>query len=93
MANDKSYFQLLFENRDYVPADRHFTSQDEIKQIDRHFGLTEMKRYDLQNLRDMAVLWYDAQMNDRSNPKFWDYMYAMQSVVAVIDNFLYKADN
>ena len=53
----RTFYQMI-SSLEYEPKDRSFTSEEEIKMLDKHFGLSEMSLLDLQNLRDMFVLLY-----------------------------------
>ena len=70
----------MISSLEYEPKDRSFTSEEEIKMLDKHFGLSEMSLLDLQNLRDMFVLLYSLNRDKFSTN-------AMMSVTAVIDHF------
>ena len=90
----KTYYQLLSEIKDYRPADRHFTSADEIAMLAGHFGLDDMSLFDLQNLRDMAVFFFgeiaDSLRENGNKEESYRALDAMMSVTAVID--MYKAE-
>ena len=75
----KTHYEMI-SSLQYEPKSRSFTSEDEIKMLDKHFGLSGMSLLDLQNLRDMFVLVY-FQNRDKFS------MNAMMSVTAVIDHF------
>lgn len=75
----RTFYQMI-TSLEYEPRDRSFTSEEEIKMLDKHFGLAEMSLLDLQNLRDMFVLLYSLN-RDRFS------INAMMSVTAVIDHF------
>ena len=67
---------------DYRPAQRGFTSGEEMKRIDKHFGLSRRNTASLQALRNNVVDYYSNHDNVNSE---W-----MQSITAVIDHHLYN---
>ena len=75
----RTYYQMI-SSLEYEPKDRHFTSEEEIEMLDKHFGLAGMSLLDLQNLRDMFVLLYTINRDKFSAN-------ARMSVTAVIDHF------
>lgn len=78
--------------RGYNPVKRGFTSEEEFKMIDSHFGLSKMTLLELMNLRDMVVLVYGGWLDDATDDfkKQRELMDAMQSITNVIDTFKYK---
>ena len=79
----RTNFQMVRDFSDYMPVDRGITSRSEIMKITEHFGLDNMSKLELQNLRDFVVLWYrDDSMRDKFE--------AMLSITAVIDIYLYR---
>ena len=74
---------MVVDFKDYMPALRGFTSNEEMQRIAEHFGLAEMTALELQNLRDFVVLWYRC---DHMSDKFE----AMLSITAVIDHYKYS---
>lgn len=84
MTDMRTNFQMVREFTEYMPKDRRITSADEIRQIEEHFGLTEMTALELQNLRDFVVLFYT------SNDDLFDKRVAMYSITAVIDRHIYS---
>lgn len=91
----KTFFQMILDVKDYTPQDDMFTSKEEYEMLTKNFGLDTMSTLDLRNLRDMVVLFWSNRMREErysNNMKFTDdYMklsHAMQSITAVIDNFL-----
>lgn len=89
----RTYYQMIRSLRGYNPAKRGFTSEEEFKMIDNHFGLSKMSLLELMNLRDMVVLVYGGWLDDATDDfqaqrKLMD---AMQSIICVIDSFKYKA--
>ena len=91
----KTNFQMIMDIRDYRPKTRGFTSGEEIKMLNKHFGLDKMSLLELQNLRDMVVMMYTHWMqDDRSKSEIDEMMFksdAMQSITAVIDMYKTKA--
>lgn len=85
----------------YTPSDRMFTSSKEMVLIADMFDLTNLKDVQLLNLRNNIVSFYRDRMDEETlfdakgnykcrTDKHDDYMYAMQSVVAVIDHVRYN---
>lgn len=90
----RTNFQMISDMIEWSPADKHFTSQEEMDQIASHFELAGRSRLDLQNLRDFVVLMYHGWLQDsRENDMdlFDKQMAAMQSITAVIDYYKYNA--
>jgi len=83
MTDMRTNFQMVRDFSDYMPADRHFTSREEMDRIADHFHLAEMTTLELQNLRDFVVLFYT------SNDNLSDKRVAMYSITAVIDHYKY----
>ena len=82
----KTYYQMISDLRGYEPKDRHFTSNEEIQMLNEHFGLDKMSVLELQNLRDMFMLYYLSPGNQNENGA-WFSTNAMMSVTAVIDHY------
>ena len=80
----RTNFQMVVDFKDYMPARRGWTSDDEMNKIVEHFGLHKMNALELQNLRDFVVLFY-------SQEGMLDKFQAMMSITSVID--FYKAIN
>lgn len=80
----RTNFQMVREFTEYMPKDRHITSIDEIHQIEEHFGLSEMTKLELQNLRDFVVLFYTSYEHLENKRE------AMYSITAVIDRHIYN---
>lgn len=85
----------------YTPTDKMFTSPGEMVLIGVMFELTNLKDVQLLNLRNDVVSFYRDRMDEETlfdakgnfkcrTDKHDDYMYAMQSVVAVIDHVRYN---
>lgn len=79
----RTNFQMVVDFKEYMPARRGFTSNEEMQRIAEHFHLTEMTALELQNLRDFVVLFY-------SQEDMLDKFQAMMSITAVIDIYLYR---
>ena len=79
----KTYFQMISELKGYEPKDKHFTSNEEIERLNKHFGLEGMTVYEMQNLRDMFMALYFAYRD-------WFSCHAMWSVTAVIDHYKFQ---
>lgn len=74
---------MVREFADYMPAESGITSRAEIMKITEHFTLDTMTKLELQNLRDLVVLYYKSEnMRDKFE--------AMLSITAVIDIYLYR---
>lgn len=70
----------------YAPADRMFTSEDEIKYVSELMGLEELSYWDMRNLRDMWVALNrnkDYHTDDKASLRF-------RSVVAIIDHQMFN---
>lgn len=84
----------------YRPADSMFTSGDEMTLIERRLKLNDKSVTQLREKRNEVVAFYrdklatqryrDADGNLRYGDKFDQYMEAMQSVTAVIDNSIWR---
>lgn len=85
----------------YTPNDTMFTSSEEMVLIGVMFELTNLTDAQLLNLRNGVVSFYRDKMDEETlfdakgnykcrTDKYDDYMYAMQSVVAVIDHVRYN---
>ncbi len=79
----RTNFQMVVDFKDYMPAQRGFTSNEEMQRIAEHFHLAEMTALELQNLRDFVVLFY-------SQEDMLDMFQAMMSITTVIDTYLYR---
>ena len=80
----KTWFQLIKELHGYEPKSPIFTSEEEMERIKEHFGLDKMSYTELQNLRDMFMLYYLTPGNKKEG---WFSISAMQSITAVIDYY------
>ena len=90
----RTNFQMIADMREWSPADKHFTSQEEMDQIASRFELAGRSRIDLQNLRDFVVLMYHEWLQDSREYDMDLYdkqMAARQSITAVIDYYKYNA--
>ena len=67
---------------DYRPAQRGFTSLEEIQKIDKHFGLSRRNTASLNALRNNVVDYYSGHDNVNTE---W-----MQSITAVIDHYIWN---
>lgn len=85
----------------YTPKDKMFTSSAEMVLIGVMFELTNLKDVQLLNLRNNIVSFYRDRMDEETlfdakgnfkcrTDKHDDYMFAMQSIVAVIDHVRYN---
>lgn len=78
----------------YMPKDKHFTSFDEIETIEEKLSLHGKTADEVHTIRNTVVLFYDNlrdnEFDNNGRSEIWyDYMTAMQSVTAAIDNYLY----
>ena len=71
----KTWFNLIKDFQGYRPKDLIFTSKEEMEQIRDHFGLDKMTSYEIQNLRDMFMLYYLTPGNKKEG---WFTIDAMQ---------------
>ena len=83
----KTWFQLIKELHGYEPKDKHTTTIGEMERLYKHFGMADMTYTDLQNLRDMFMLYYLTPGNKKEG---WFSFEAMQSITAVIDYYKIK---
>lgn len=75
------------------PSNPHITSIHDKSFITSYFQLRELSSSDLQNLRDMTVMWYTmiVQYERESNGTEMDrYIRAMQSITSIIDQYIYE---
>lgn len=91
----RTNFQMIYSFKEYAPAQRGFTSSEEIAEIADHFDLDKMSVLDMQNLRDMVVLLYREWSRSARENSNWDEFDrltdAMQSITTVIDHYKYNA--
>ena len=80
--------KLIDSIKDYRPADRHFTSNEEIEYVAKKLKLKGRTKESLNALRNNVVEAYDRYAGD-DREKGWDLMPWMQSVTAVIDEYIY----
>lgn len=80
--------KLIDSIKDYRPKDRHFTSNAEIDYIAKKLKLKGRNTESLTALRNNVVKAYDRFAGD-DRQKGWDLMPWMQSVTAVIDEYIY----
>lgn len=78
--------RLIADFTDYSPSSRMFTSASDIERIDKHFGLEKRTVESLMALRNNVVDYFDK--NYRQGDERWDRMPWMQSITAVIDEFI-----
>lgn len=81
--------KLIDSIKDYRPADRHFTSNKEIEYIEKKLKLAGRTPESLNALRNNVVEAYDRYAGD-DREKRWELTPWMQSVTAVIDNYMYR---
>ena len=86
----KTYAQRLVElETTFVPEYLHFTTAEEMQRVIETLGLNDMSAFELQNMRDMAVMFFDSDLNDARADRDWDaydrYRELMFSVTATID--------
>lgn len=87
----KTYAQRLMElEKTYTPESRFFTTAKEMETVKTVLGLADLNDFELQNMRDMAVMFFNSKadnalLNDEKDgfDRLWNIM---QSVTAVIDN-------
>lgn len=80
----------------YAPKSEMFTSVEEMKEVETKLDL---KNNSLRGVRNEVVSFYSELMKiERPTIKsmttelYWQYMNAMQSVTAVIDNIIYTGE-
>ena len=78
--------QLIDKFKDYEPSSRVFTSEADIKKVEKHFGLANRTVESLQALRNNVVDYFD--QNFRQGDQRWGKMPWMQSITAVIDEHI-----
>lgn len=86
----ESFLTMIRQLENYTPEDKHFTTFDEIDVVTTTLNLKQMNRCDIQNMRDMVVMYYsrlieNARVNDPD--KFDFYNNAMMSITSIIDYF------
>lgn len=81
--------KLIDSIKDYRPADRHFTSNEEIAYIAKKLKLKGRSVESLNALRNNVVDAYDRFAGD-DRQKRRDYMPWMLSVTAVIDEYIFN---
>lgn len=80
--------------REYVPLDKHFTSEKEISLVEKILGLNTLTREELDAVRNTVVMYYEYLMDTEYNvggrsDTYFNLMLALQSVTAVIDNYIF----
>ena len=79
----KTYAQRLLElEKNYKPASTFFTSKLEAEQVEKTLGLNELNDFELQNMRDMTVMFFGSRADDND----MDAWNKMMSITAVIDH-------
>lgn len=78
----------------YMPADKYFTSFEEIELVENKLGLKGLSREEIGAVRNTVVLFYDNLMDNEFELNgrteiYYDFVTAMQSVTGVIDNYIY----
>ena len=77
-----------------MPADKYFTSFEEIELVENKLGLKGLSREEIDAVRNTVVMFYDNlidnefELNGRTEI-YYDFVTAMQSVTGVIDNYIY----
>lgn len=87
----KTYAQRLIElETTYIPDNKHYTTEGNANYIKRVLELAELNDFELQNMRDMAVMFFNNNMSDARCDEDWNayerQMTLMMSVTAVIDS-------
>jgi hypothetical protein len=78
----------------YMPADKYFTSFEEIELVENQLSLKGLSKEEIDAVRNTVVMFYDNlmdaefELNGRTE-KYYDFVIAMQSVTGVIDNYIY----
>jgi hypothetical protein len=86
-------YTMVLGLKDYRPARRGFTSLEEEGRIYEHFGLGEMTRLELENLRDTVDLLYMIWLNLEDDYfRRRDLMDAADSITSVINSALSTRD-
>lgn len=88
-TNFQNLRTLLF-TKNYAPANRMFTTGEEVKKIRSTLELENMDVTALRNLRDFTVLFCSTQ-NSSDREKYDRNLSAMQSIVMVIDSAIHDA--
>lgn len=78
----------------YMPADKYFTSFEEIELVENQFGLKGLSREEIDAVRNTVVMFYNNLMDNElefngRTEQYYNFITAMQSVTAVIDNYIY----
>lgn len=82
--------------RQYKPEDDMITTEEEMELISLVFGLKGLTTEELRATRNAVVNCYSYLIKDdkqNGGGKRYDYMDAMQSVTAVIDNVMYNPNS
>lgn len=93
---DSEVFRAFLRGQDtlksYTPADRHYTSNEEIKRISEALSLKAPESaYDVErmrSMRNMVVLFYEEHLDhtERHSEQWENYWQAMMSVTTIIDH-------
>lgn len=71
--------------KSYAPADKFFTSHEEIKKVSEAMNLQDLEREQYRACRNSVVKFYSELESNTAN----NYMTSMMSVTAVIDSYIY----
>ena len=80
--------------KDYMPEDRHFTNEFEMRDIANNIGLKKMNKEQLLQIRNNVVDYYSSlfeKLYKTQREKAYDSDIAMMSVTAVIDHYRWNA--
>lgn len=74
----------------YKTADEHWTSPEEMKQVEDALGLRKVERSILRAIRNSVVkAYHNLRDSSTSNEERYSMFNSMMSVTAVIDNVIY----
>lgn len=77
--------------KDYTPENNFFTSAKEMKLVESVLQLNDKTYEELTEIRNEVVKFYSEIMASVSREESFEYMDALQSVTAVIDNKIYRS--
>lgn len=83
----KTNYHMLLDF-DYKAEHSGFCTSEEMDMISNHFKLKERSDVELQNLRDFAVLFFGARMDEergKGTRKYMDMADMMSAITGVID--------
>lgn len=91
----KTYAQRLTElETTYVPESKFFTTEGNANYVKKILGLADLNDFELQNMRDMAVMFFARNIDEARCDRNWDeydrQSTMMMSVTAVIDSVKYN---